>query len=94
MENRFVTVKTIHQGEITWWWTDEKLHDRDYHFKVQDAIDKKIVEVKKRYDIEQDTRYTCQFEGVQLTGGELCEVEEAARHIGQCLAKFKGVRPL
>lgn len=94
MDSPFITVKTVHIGEVAWYWTDEKLHDTDYHIKVNDAIDKKVAELTKAYDVQRDTDYRCQWEGVQITGSELWEVEEAARHIARHLAQFKGVRPL
>jgi len=94
MENPFVTVTTVHIGEVAWFWTDEKLHDMEYHFQVQDAIDKKIEALKGIYAIEKDVDYRCQWEGVQIMGDELADVEKAALEIARHLAKFKGVRPL
>ncbi len=94
MSNPFVTVTTVHQGEIAWWWTDEKLHDTEYHFQVHDAIEKKIKALKEIYSIEKDADYRCQWEGVQIVGSELADVENSALEIARYLAKFKGVRPL
>jgi hypothetical protein len=94
MENPFVTIATIHKGDISWWWTDERLHDPDYHIKVNESISKKAEEVARKYGVESDSQYRTQFEGVCIEGEEREAVEKAALEIACHLSRFQGVRPL
>lgn len=92
--NPFVSVETIHKAEVAWWWTDEKLHDRDYHIKVWDSVEAKIRELVVKYDVEDDTRYCCQWEGHLLMGENREEVVAAANELARHLARFKSAKPL
>lgn len=94
MENPFVSLVTIHRGDVGWWWTDDKLHDMDYRIRLNDSIDKKVEEVTRKYRVGRDLKYCCQFEGVCVQGEDKASVEKAATEIATYLARFKGVRPL
>ena len=87
------TVKTVHQAEIAWWWTDDKLHDLDYHIKVSDSVDAKVKELESKYDVSDDARYCCQWEGKLLYGENREQVEAAASELGRHLSRFKGLAP-
>jgi hypothetical protein len=90
----FVTIDTVHRGDVSWWWTDEKLFDTGYHIKVNDSMDKKTAELERKYDVQRDTRYCTQFEGVLFEGENRDSVEAAARELARHLARFTGIRPL
>lgn len=95
IREKFLEIETTYQAAIQWWWTEPKLHDNDYGFRVQDAVNDKVAEVVKRYaSVRQDTRFCCQWEGVQLEGSNLEEVTAAAREVATVLSRFKYVRPL
>jgi hypothetical protein len=90
----FLTVSTVHHAEVTWWWVDDKVHDSDYTIMVDDSMRKKAKELEDKYDVTDDTRYCCQWEGIQLLGDDKAKVEAAGRELAQYLARFKGVVPL
>lgn len=91
---RFVELATTHMAEVTWWWTSDKLHDIDYHIRVSDSVNAKVRELERKYDVRDDTRYCCQWEGHLLEGSILENVEAAASELAAHLTRFKGIRPL
>lgn len=91
----FLAVQTVHIASVQWFWTKDKLHDDDYTSRVQAAVDKELSRVVNQYPtVCQDTRFCCQWEGVQLEGSDLSDVTAAATAIAQVLSRFKGVVPL
>lgn len=63
--------------------------------RVRQAVDAQVADVVKRYpSVYQDTRFCCQWEGVQLVGVDHAEVTTAAREVAAVLSRFKQVRPL
>ena len=90
----FLTVDAIYRAEVAWWWTDEKLHDVDYSHTVYDSLAEKVRELSDKYDVQEDTRYCCQWEGVQLMGENKSNVELAGRELAKHLARFTGVTSL
>lgn len=90
----FFTVETVHQARVAFWWTQEKLHDNDYHIQVSDAMNAKIRQLEEKYDVTNDTRHVCQWEGYCFLGDKLASVEAAAKELAQHLIRFGGVVPL
>lgn len=90
----FFSVQTVHMAIVSFWWTDERLHDTDYKIKVNDALKTKMGEMLLRYDVTNDTTHRCQWEGFCLVGSNLEHVNSAAKELCQHLAKFSGVVPL
>lgn len=94
MASSFVAVRTIHEAEVSWWWHDSVLHDTGYHIKVNDSMAKKMKALETKYDVTNDTRYCCQFEGMLLNGENRVNVEAAGLELARHLARFKSVFPL
>ena len=92
--NSFLTVTTVHEADVTWWWLDNTLHDLDYHIRMNDSVDKKVRELTAKYDVEQNTSYCCQWEGVQLLGADKAVVEAAGQELARHVMRFKGIQPL
>lgn len=90
----FLTVSTVHEAEISWWWSKDKLHDNNYHIQVLDSVDAKVKELERKYDVLNDTSYCCQWEGRLLTGENRAQVEAAGNELARHLARFKGLVPL
>lgn len=90
----FFDITTIHQAEVQWWWTEESRHDSDYKFTVEDSISAKVKELMEKYDVSDDIRFCCQWEGRRLFGENRENVEAAANELARHLARFKGVKPL
>jgi hypothetical protein len=90
----FVSVVTVHQAEVSWFWTNVKLHDMDYHIRVNESVAAKVKELESKYDVQDDTRYCCQWEGRRLEGENREQVEAAANELARYLAKFTGLAPL
>lgn len=90
----FYRVSTKHEAELSFWWTDDKLHDDEYRFAVDDALCAKIKELESKYAVTDDTRYCCQWEGKLLYSESLEDVTAAIKELAQVLARFKGVVPL
>jgi len=86
-----VAVRTVYEGELTWWWRDKVLHDQDYHIKVNDSMAAKVYKLERKYGVTNDTRYCCQWEGVLLTGDNRENIEAAAKELARHLARFKGI---
>lgn len=87
----FLHIETIHRAEISWFWTDEFLHDTDYHMKVYYSVNKKIESIVQKYDIQEDTRYCTQFEGVLLYGNDLKNIQSAGLELAKYISSFSGV---
>jgi hypothetical protein len=92
--NAFASVQTVHRGEVTWWWTYGKLHDLDYHIKVNESVYKKIADLESKYNVRRDTRYCCQFEGALIEGENRESIEAATLSLARYIARFSGVMPL
>lgn len=92
--NPFVTSETVHCAQVSYFWTDEKLHQTDYQLSVHDAVDKAVEKATKKHDVVQNTSFTCQWEGVEFEGESLAAVTAAANDVAKVLGRFKGVRPL
>lgn len=90
----FLSLETIYYAEVAWWWTDEKLHDTQYTHSVYDSLSVKVRELADKYGLEENTRYCCQWEGVQIMGANQANVERAGRELAKHLARFTGVVPL
>jgi hypothetical protein len=90
----FISVVTVHQAQVSWWWTAAKLHDTDYHIRVNESVAAKVRELESKYDVQDDTRYCCQGEGHLLMSESREQVEAAANELARYLAKFRGLAPL
>lgn len=90
----FVEITTVHQGELFFWWTDDKLHDINYHIKVWDSLDAKVSELESKYGVQDDTQLRCQFEGRRLLGEDREKVEAAIHELATHLMQFDGIRAL
>lgn len=87
----FMTVRTVYEAEITWWWVDDKVHDSDYTLMVDESMRKKAKELERKYDVTDDPRYCCQWEGILLFGEDKAKVHAAGRELARHLARFKSV---
>jgi hypothetical protein len=87
----FMTARTVYEAEITWWWVDSKVHDQDYKIMVNESMRKKAKELESKYDVTDDTRYCCQWEGVLLFGDNKAKVDAAGLELARHLARFKGI---
>lgn len=92
--SRFISVETTHFGSISWWWTDDKLHDYEYKLRVNDAVNAAVAKAKANYDVTKNLQLRCQFEGVELMGSDIADVTKAANDVASVLKRFKGVVPL
>ncbi|SFF32399.1 hypothetical protein [Paracidovorax wautersii] len=92
--NPFVTSRTVHFAEVSYWWEDGKVHDDDYKIKVNAALNKAAEAAAKKHDVMRDIGYCCQWEGLQFVGETLTQVVAAANDVSKALARFKGVKPL
>jgi hypothetical protein len=90
----FVEITTVHQGELFFWWTQEQLHNVDYHIQVWDSLDAKVSELEKKYGVQDDTELRCQFEGRRLLGDDREKVEAAIHELASHLMQFDGIRAL
>lgn len=90
----FVAIETVHEAEVAWWWTDDKLHDSSYTVGVNDSVAEKVMQLSAKYGVSEDRRHCCQWEGILLRGADLQNVTAAANELARHLARFKGVRPL
>ena len=90
----FMTVSTTHEASITWWWVDKRVHDTDYSIMDNDSMRAKAKELERKYDVTDDTRFCCQWEGISLYGEDKAKVDAAGRELARHLARFKGVIPL
>lgn len=91
MPNRFCFIETVHNAEVTWWWTEEKLHDSDYKLAVADSVNAKVLQLERKYGVRDDTTYRCQWEGCLLTGDNLANVVAAGNELARHVARFKGI---
>lgn len=91
---RFLASSTVHQADVTWWWAEDKVHDSDYTIMVNDSMRQKAKELEREFDVTDDTRYCCQWEGIQLLGEDKAKVDAAGLQLARHLARFKGVIPL
>ena len=87
-------METTHFGSISWWWTDDKLHDYEYKLRVNDAVNAAVAKAKANYDVTKNLQLRCQFEGVELMGSDIADVTKAANDVASVLKRFKGVVPL
>lgn len=90
----FVQVETIHQGEVSWRWRKEWLHNAGYQIKVADSVNKKVKEIVSKYDVEDDGQYRTQWDGRLFIGTNLENVIAAANELARHMAKFKGLASL
>lgn len=94
LADAFVELATVHQAEVSWYWTRETLHDWDHHIKVNDSVSAKVEDLAGKYGISDDTTYRTQFEGRLLLGEDREKVALAANELAQHLATIEGVMPL
>ena len=90
----FLETETLHYATISWWWTDKSLHDIDYHIKVSDSMNAKAQELCLAYDIDTNTGFCCQFEGVQLVGLSQEAVQAAGAELAKHLMRWREIRSL
>lgn len=93
-KSRFVSVETVYKAQVSWWWTERKLHDNDYHITVNDAVAVAVNEAEVRFDVVNNTCYCCQWEGIEFTGSNLEAVTAAANYVAATLSRFKDIEPL
>ena len=87
-------IETQHVALIEWWWTDRRLHDDAYKFRVWDTMKEIVKCAEDRFGVEEDTTLASQWEGVLIRGACMGKVQEAARLIVRALRRFRDVRPL
>lgn len=85
---KFVTTKTIHRATVEWWWTEHKLHDKDYHFQVDDVIMPLVREAEGRYGVVYNTTICFNWEGICFEGDNSESVMDAALLIAERLSSF------
>ncbi len=90
----FMYVETVHQGSVQFWWADGYLHDTAYNLAVKDSMYAKAKELAGKYDVSIDTRFCCQWEGLQFLGEDLQKVKAATRELACHMGRFKGIIPL
>ncbi|KWU23447.1 hypothetical protein [Burkholderia cenocepacia] len=90
----FLDVRTTYEAEVSWWWKEPVLHDSDYHIRVNDSMEAKMKALEQKYDVKNDTRYCCQFEGMLLYGADREQVAAAGLELARHLARFKHIFPL
>lgn len=90
----FVTSETVHVAQVSYFWTERKLHDDDYKIQVWDAVRKAVEKAAKTHDVIQNTSFAGQWEGVELFGPTLAVVTAAANDVARVLARFKDVVPI
>ncbi|KVP96901.1 hypothetical protein WJ97_13835 [Burkholderia ubonensis] len=90
----FVELETIHQAEVSWWWTTDKLHDMDYHILVDESVNAKVKKLVSKYGITDHTNYRTEYEGRLFLSDDRSKVEQAANELAQHMATLKGVLPL
>lgn len=86
-----VDVRTEHSALIQWWWKDGFVHDSDYHDKVNTAVQRAVDDACEQFDVTEDTRLCCQWEGVRISGSDLSVVTAAGEKIARALGRFKHV---
>lgn len=94
LADSFMFVETVHQGSVQFWWADGYLHDTDYNLSVKESMYAKAKALAEQYDVSIDTRFCCQWEGLQFLGSNLAQVEAATRALACHLGRFKGIIPL
>jgi hypothetical protein len=94
LEDAFLEVGTVHQAEVSWYWTQEKLYDRDHQIAVDDSVSAKVKSLVAKYGITDDTTYCTQFEGRLLHGADRESVVKAGNELAQHLATLEGIMPL
>lgn len=87
-----IEIRTIYEAEIQWWWKDSHVHDTTYRVSVNDAARAELNRLCGLYDVFDDTRYTCQWEGLLISGKNLEQVTEAAGHLARYLKRFKHIK--
>jgi len=92
--DKFCEVSTVHEAVIQFWWAENRLHDLQYRNDVDEKLDNVITEIQKEYDIYDDTRFCCQWEGFRLYGSNLYQVRAAASWLTEELSKIDGVKSL
>ena len=91
---KFLELNTIHEAVIQWWWEGNHFLDSEYCLKVNHAMEETVKEVERQYDVTEDTRFCCQFEGVRITGTDAEQVKAAGLALERRLARFKKVTPV
>jgi len=94
LTSAFFSVVTTHQAEICWCWTVDRLFDSDYHIRVNDLVNAKVKQLENKYEVQDDTRYCCQWEGHLLVSENRDQVEAAATELSRYVARFSGLTPL
>lgn len=94
MTKEFMTLETVHRAHILWTWSLDKLHDIDYHIKVNDAVEAAMRKAEANHGVSQDTTYTCQWEGVCLEGSNKLDVSLAGKVVVKALSRFKSIEPI
>lgn len=84
-------VATVHYAEVAWFWDDAHLHDSDFQIDMCDAIQAKVCELEKKYEVRNDTSYCTQFEGTQLYGDNAEQVQKAGQELAAYVAEYGGV---
>lgn len=92
--SKFIETGVIYWSQVNWWWVDSVLHDNTYKRRVVAAVIKALRKVLDNHSVQQDTKYCCQWEGLQFYGRDSGSVHAAAVDITKVLSRFKGVRPL
>lgn len=86
-----VDIRTVHYAMIQWWWKDSHVHDYEYKVKVNDAMDMTIAFLEEMLDVTNDTRFCCQWEGLQLYSESMEDIQKAAKKLSEKLSQFKFV---
>lgn len=81
----------MHYALVQWYWAEGFVHDSDYKDKVETAMRRTIDQACRQYEVEEDTHLCCQFEGFQIQGLDLEQVQAAGKMLAKTLGRFKHV---
>lgn len=90
----YINTETIHRASVLWWWTDERLHDDTYRFRVLDSVNAAVRAAESRHQVSNNTTLRCQWEAIEFEGESPESVAAAAADVASALVRFKGIIPL
>ena len=92
--NSFVSADTVYRADVTWSWSERKIHDSDYCVMVENAVNQAVKIAESKHNVLENKSYGCQWEGVQFMGYDQGRVMAAANDVALVLAQFPDAEPL